>query len=535
MAADQWNGFPDAGARQRLEREILPAYLPRCRWFAGKSRSLAQVRILDEIAAPDSRDWLVCLLRVEYAQGASETYLLPLAQASSAAACAEIRAEFPQAIVDDSAEGGVLYDAFHHAGFRSRVLELIAKGDVWTGKGMLKDGASKSGELKSGALRGRPAGNGFPGGAPGAEEASKVLKAEQSNTAVLWPGRYFVKFLRRLEPGENPEAEILRFLAARGFPNVPRFHGSLEYVSSDGEAWTVAIAEGLVAHAGDAWTHALSLANGYLDRLAAEAADLGPLPDSGLPRGADALDFARLLGRRTAEMHLALASRPDLPAFAPEPFTPALQAVLAQGMSGLAETVLALLETVLPRLPERTAAQGRAILAERGRILAAFAGLKDRPIPSLSIRVHGDYHLGQVLHTGGDVVILDFEGEPARPLAERRMKRPPWKDVAGMLRSFHYAVHSAWSDRKSVVTNMTMEQRRGLEPWVELWPQRAGGAFLEAYLAAAGDAAFVPGDADRKALLTAYLMEKAVYELAYELNNRPDWAHIPMAGILGLL
>jgi maltose alpha-D-glucosyltransferase / alpha-amylase len=523
LERDQPGGFLDAGMRARLQAEALPAYLPRCRWFAGKGRIIASVRMLDEVAAPGTRDWILILLHVEYTQGPPETYLLPLAR-SSAAEAVSLQSDNPQAIVDLLADGSTLYEAFHHPGFRTRILGLIATGGTWAGR--------------DGTLRGRPALNGFPGGAPTATDASKVLKAEQSNTAILWPGRFFVKFLRRVEPGENPEAEILRFLAtdahapAGGFVHVPRFHGALEYLSASGAAWTVAIVEGLVEHAGDAWTHALSLANGYLDRLPADAASLGPVPDSGLPHGADALDFARLLGRRTAEMHLALASRSDLPAFAPEPFTPESQAELAQGMAALAEDVLGLLQTVLPRLPERPAALGRSILAGRNRIPAAFAGLRDRPIASLNIRVHGDYHLGQVLNTGGDVMILDFEGEPSRSLVERRLKRPPWKDVAGMLRSFHYAVHSAWSARSGGIPEA---RRLALEPWVELWPDRVGAAFLDAYLAAAGNAVFVPGEAERQTLLTAFLMEKAVYELAYELNNRPDWAHIPMAGILKLI
>ena len=174
---------------------------------------------------------------------------------------------------------------------------------------------------------------------------------------------------------------------------------------------------------------------------------------------------------------------------------------------------------------------GRKIQDNRAIVMAAFGGLLDGLIPTVKIRVHGDYHLGQVLYTGKDVVILDFEGEPARPLSERKLKRSPWKDVAGMLRSFHYAVHSCWPAGIA----LKPDEKKALSPHVELWPDRMGAAFLAAYLEAAGTAVFVPSEKDRSILLKAYLMEKAVYELGYELNNRPDWAHIPLTGILRLL
>jgi len=168
--------------------------------------------------------------------------------------------------------------------------------------------------------------------------------------------------------------------------------------------------------------------------------------------------------------------------------------------------------------------------------MAAYAGLLDHLIPTVKIRVHGDYHLGQVLITGDDVLILDFEGEPARSLSERKLKRSPWKDVSGMLRSFHYAVHSAWpkDEAPGAGSNATAEVRAA-EGRAEKWPQAMAETFLQAYLETTKDAAFVPSERDRQILLRVYLMEKAVYELGYELNNRPDWAHIPMAGILSLV
>jgi maltose alpha-D-glucosyltransferase/alpha-amylase len=189
------------------------------------------------------------------------------------------------------------------------------------------------------------------------------------------------------------------------------------------------------------------------------------------------------------------------------------------------------LSKTLAKLPANRAELGRKVLDSRAKVMAAYAGLLDRLIPTVKIRVHGDYHLGQVLMVEDDVIILDFEGEPARSLSERKLKRSPWKDVAGMLRSFHYAIHSA-APREGARPE---EGLAAIEARAELWPQAMASAFLEAYLMAAKDAPFVPSEKDREVLLRAHLMEKAVYELGYELNNRPDWAHIPMAGILRLV
>ena len=307
---------------------------------------------------------------------------------------------------------------------------------------------------------------------------------------------------------------------------MPPYAGHLEYASGAGGTYTLAIAEGLVENQGDAWSYVLKLA----------AAHLGRVLRPGAPASEDALDarasnFAGLLGLRTAEMHLALASRSDLPTFAPEPFSRLYQRSLYQSMRNQAARIFERLSKSLPRLPEERADLGRRVLDARTKVMGAYAGLLDHLIPTVKIRVHGDYHLGQVLMTGDDLLILDFEGEPARPLSERKLKRSPWKDVAGMLRSFHYAIHSAWPKEEI----LTGEQKAMAEARAEKWPQAMAEIFLQAYQDTAKDASFIPGEKDREILLKAYLMEKAVYELGYELNNRPDWAHIPMAGILRLV
>jgi maltose alpha-D-glucosyltransferase/alpha-amylase len=531
----KWVDLLQGPGKEALERDLLPAYLPRCRWFGGKSRAIMGVDIQDRVLPPDGQEWALLFLRVEYLEGSPETYLLPLARAEGAAA-EEVRRNAPGAVLADlgDGEGALLCEAVHHPAFRSTLLRMIAAGAAWPGL--------------SGVLRAHPRPEALKDAA--AAEESRVLNAEQSNSSIIYPGRFFIKLLRRLEEGENPELEILRFLDEQtSFRHVPPYAGALEYAAGANATYSIAIVEGLVAHEQDAWKYALGLAGKYLGRLVENRHTLGALKSrtslfdgngngGGAAPGSDliagdgvTLEFARLLGMRTAEMHVALASRSDIPAFAPEPFSRLYQRSLYQSMRNLMGRVFADLNKALPRLPASGQEIARKVIAERPRILDMFGRLLDRLISTVKIRVHGDYHLGQVLYTGKDVVILDFEGEPARALSERKLKKSPWRDVAGMLRSFHYAVHSAWPD----MAVLRPDERAPLEPWAEAWPDRLGSVFLEAYLEAAGGASFVPVRKDWELLLKVFLMEKAVYELGYELNNRPDWAQIPMRGILRLL
>ncbi|MFH1486764.1 MAG: alpha-amylase, partial [Chloroflexota bacterium] len=247
------------------------------------------------------------------------------------------------------------------------------------------------------------------------------------------------------------------------------------------------------------------------------------------------LEIARLLGQRTAELHLALASAKDDPDFAPEPFSPFYRRSIYQSMRSLSGRSLQLLRTRLRELPVATQAEAEAVLSRESEIVRRFRAVFDGEISGMRIRCHGDYHLGQALHTGKDFIIIDFEGEPARPLSERRLKRSPIRDVAGMLRSFHYAACSALFEETARGV-LNPEAAAALEPWACLWHVWVSAAFLKAYLAKAKEDTFLPQEPDElQVLLDALLLEKAVYELGYELNNRPQWVRIPLQGILRLL
>jgi maltose alpha-D-glucosyltransferase/alpha-amylase len=264
-----------------------------------------------------------------------------------------------------------------------------------------------------------------------------------------------------------------------------------------------------------------------------ELAQGEPPPSVGNLMGAY-LERARLLGRRTAELHLSLASGED-PAFAPEPFSPFYQRSLYQSQRNLTARVFQLLRERAPGLPGDVAAEATELLEREGEVLGVFRQVMERKVSGLRMRCHGDFHLGQVLYTGRDFAIIDFEGEPARSLSERRLKRSPLLDVAGMLRSFQYAVSTALTGDRAAGA-LRPEDVPALEPWAGLWQRWAGAAFLRAYFDVAGEAAFLPATAEeRQLLLDALLLEKSVYELGYEIGNRPGWVWIPLRGIVEVL
>jgi maltose alpha-D-glucosyltransferase/alpha-amylase len=245
------------------------------------------------------------------------------------------------------------------------------------------------------------------------------------------------------------------------------------------------------------------------------------------------LESASLLGKRTAELHLALASDPDDPAFAPEPFSELYLRSLYQGMRGLTRRTFRALRTRITSLPEDVQAEARALLGREQEIMDRFRRIVGQKLQGARIRCHGDFHLGQVLFTGKDFVIIDFEGEPERRLSERRLKRSPLRDVAGMLRSFDYASQTILLRVASIVQK---EEYPTFQKWAQLWWRAVSAQFLGAYLAAVGNASFASKDTrELNLMLSTFLLEKAVYELGYELNNRPDWVRVPLAGIIHVL
>jgi maltose alpha-D-glucosyltransferase / alpha-amylase len=362
---------------------------------------------------------------------------------------------------------------------------------------------------------------------------SKVSRAEQSNSSIIYGEKYILKVFRKLESGINPDIEVGAFLTRQGFSHTPPMLGDLQYKTESGDVMYAGILQGFVPNHGDAWKYTLDSLGGFFERArqngtAPAAGDGHPfdLLSEELPAVArqtigEYLESARLLGVRTAQMHAALSSDHSNPDFAPEAFTEQYGEILYREMLHEADRAFGLLREKCDSLPSEAAGNAQTLLPREAAIRERFSTLRQRQIGALRIRHHGDYHLGQVLYTGDDFIIIDFEGEPARPLAARRLKTLAMRDVAGMIRSFSYAAFS--------------EGGAGLEHWAAFWSTWVSVTFLKGYFEKAQGSPFAGSDiSEQRFLFDAFVLQKALYETAYELNNRPDWVHIPLRGILSL-
>ncbi|MFH0903260.1 MAG: maltose alpha-D-glucosyltransferase [Pseudomonadota bacterium] len=382
----------------------------------------------------------------------------------------------------------------------------------------------------------------------------RLLRQEQTNTSIVFGNRFILKVLRRIEDGPSLDVEMGRFLTeSAGFAHTPQIAAHVEFRGSAGLAsGTLAVLQEYIPNQGDAWRLTLDELARFYERVlttetAYQTSDSSPV-ESVLKGGyrqsppapirsiiGSYLDVAALLGKRTAEMHLALASRNTNPDFTPEPFTPMYRRSLYQSLRNQTTSVFRLLRENLSHLPEHEKPAVARLLAGEEEVLKRFRAILEHKPSSLRTRIHGDYHLGQVLFTGKDFVIVDFEGEPARPLSDRRRKRSPLHDVAGMLRSFHYAALSAAA---TILGDPAVRSshRQQIEKWARTWQEWSSASFVRAYLDTAGSASIVPQDPEElQMLLGVYLLEKVLYEIAYELNNRPDWLSLPIRGIAQIL
>ena len=512
------------GQRAAIEHEILPRYLQTCRWFGSKARTFRSLKIVEQPSISDDADsaqlWLV---EVSYLDAPTETYVLPVSIASGETARALSQAA-PHAIIARFAgnDENVLFDATWDVKCRSRLFDTIARREIV--------------KARAGELVGITAKD-FEADQFTSPQNSQVLGAEQSNSSMLFDNKFFLKLYRKIEDGVNPDVEITRFLTEHTkFPNVPAFVGAIEYRRPKAEPTVVCLLQSAVTNEGDVWSLTLDAVGRYYERVLGRKADL---QNEIAPPGAllDELfggvypEKMKLLGQRTGELHLALASYPGDPAFRPEPFNAMAQRSVYQNMRASLRRAFILLEKKLCDLPATFRDEAKEVLSAEHEVLAREKRLLDRRTNAAKIRIHGDYHLGQLLYTGKDFVILDFEGEPARPLSERKLKRSALRDVAGMMRSFQYAACSAlWQPA------MRKEDVPFLERWADLWYRHMGSVFLQSYLKTTGSAIFIPHNSeDLQIMIEAYLLDKAVYEIGYELNNRPSWVVIPVRGIKHIL
>ena len=533
VAADN---FFSASTRRALS-QILTRILRTRAWFP-KNRTIRQVTIDEVIPLPATTAYIL-LIRVDFSDGDPEDYFAPLSLETGESAERVIQ-ERPQNIlcrVEGTPSPGILYGAIFDRNFSDALLKAIVRRRRMKGE---------QGELLGSHTR-------------------AFRKAWTAVHAVLEPqattighdtyiklGEVFtLKLYRKVEPGINPDREIGEFLVSNtNFPNALVTLGAVEYrrvVDEVPEVTTLGILNNYVPNVANAWAYTLDHLGLYFERALAINENDARLKDltTGTPLSllntplppimgellAAHGESPELLGRRTAELHLALSSRPDIPDFAPEPFTEFYRLSIFHGMIAQMSRALDALRARVNTLPAVAQPEARAVLERESLLRSRILMLRDTRISCTRIRHHGDYHLGNVLYTGRDFLIQNFEGDTSKPMSERRIKRSSFRDVASMVRSFHYVSHAVLFNHVPGIVS-GRESHPQLERWAKAWYQWITALFLRGYLQAAGNASFIPATQQEIAvLLQCYSLEKALIEVEYELENRPDWVRIPLNGI----
>lgn len=544
----KWDSLFEGTNRQRFEG-CLPAFIKERRWFAHKTRSIGSATILDAIPvqpSPWDKESLegtapiatVLIVQLELDLGSPERYVVPVAYVTGPAA-EDMRKWHPEAVLADLRDGtseGVLIDAVYSPSFVHAMADVLARRRALSGS--------------RGQIIGAPA--------PGVRQFDACVRAacsttpftgEQSNTSVLLGDGAIMKVVRRFDEGVNPGVEVGRYLGeVAQFPHAPRVGGSIEYRRRGDSvpSATLAVLEEFVPNEGDGWRYVVDALEHGLEEVLASASDEedAQRPPRGLltsdhwelepahPLVGPHMEWASLLGRRIGELHVALVSSGSDPAFVPEPLTAQDRQALFHGARSLTRQVFRDVGT-----KDITSPVVRSVLAREEEIIDRLRRFSASSAQAFRIRCHGDLHLGQVLWTGKDFFVIDFEGEPSRSLGFRRLKRPAAFDLAGMIRSIHYAGQAA-ALRINLEYGSTSEAglRRNYDDWLAFWHRWVAGRFLDSYLETAGANPFLPSTRSEVIdLLDFFRLEKAVYELNYEVNSRPAWVDIPASGILDIL
>ena len=504
--------------------------MKKCRWFGGKAKVISKVALHKVIPLKiDGGTHYLTLIEVHYVQRLPELYFLPMTFILSDYILDRVEYTVQSVVCRAEIQGksGFIFDSSYDKIFRDFLLTSMDK------KLTLKD--DEGGELQFNSsvfnkIR-----------IPENKVESKILKAEQSNTSIIYNDQYFFKFYRKIEKEINPDLELVRFLSEHtNFSNSPRYAGSLEYKDDKGQTIIFGLLQEKVENQGDSWVMSTDSVGRFFERVILKA------KKEKLPRlvNAPSIHFEEApeviqefigrgfyervvrLGQRTAEMHIALASDNSNQAFVPEKFTPNYQRSLYSSFRKLVRDRFNLLKTSIPKLDPASKELAKKVLEMGPQVLECLSEIYKLKINASKTRIHGDYHLGQVLFTGKDFVIIDFEGEPGFSFNERRLKKSPLKDVAGMMRSFHYAAFG------KILLNENYRDRdmEFLEAWAEQWQHYVSRFYLGAYMERMGMGRDLSPENDL--LIRIFLIEKSIYELGYELNGRPDWAIIPLRGIL---
>jgi maltose alpha-D-glucosyltransferase / alpha-amylase len=508
-----WDSLLSGWTRRTLEFDVLPAFIPDRRWFADKaSRNLTTTCGVAVPIDHGNDHFLAAFVEVSGQHGTSR-YFLPLTIRWTRYTTIDKEAASVLAAVRRGSREGALLDATTESEF---VSALMAK---------IHSGATVG--VDTGHIEFRPTEAFAAEPLPEIKNIAAIAR-EQSNSSVIVDNKYVVKVLRRITAGIHPEIEVGRFFAdVAHFQNAPRLLGSIELVEGENRS-ALAVVHAFIENQGDAW----SVTANWLDRLVEEQRLTTAEPRVDTLETTSMLQRIRQIGRRTAEMHLAFACSNVVPAFAAEPIAANDVARWTESGLGRAQTVFALLERQRKELREPAAQLAQRLFDNRDAVLKHIESGRIAEFDGLMIRHHGDFHLGQVLIAKDDAYILDFEGEPRRTLDERRAKAPPARDVAGFIRSIDYALSAAIARAH----NLSPEDRITLTLQLRGWSERLGGAYWESYREALGDSRLWPtDDGQTQQLLDRFLLEKALYEIEYELTNRPAWSHIPLDATLRIL
>ena len=544
--AGKWQKIFSQGEVKTKVQTVLSNYLYSYSWVYGQTKVVQSAEITEVIPITSKQtDAALVFLEIHYTEGSAETYLMPLGyEPASDKKQPPIDSEEIIAYLKTPKNEplGTIYDATGDKEFLTIPLQMINNKKSYAGgNGVLTGMATEMFfELAKNVVEIQP----------------QLLESKHNKTPIVYGSSFMVQLYRKLEAGINPNLEIGRFLTQKASSkelaladHIPLTLGAIEYKGQNSQNYTVGVLQKIVPDPIDAWSYTLDNLRSYYEQITVKQQSLSDVEIPSLSIKAiletETTELAQeliglylgsieLLGQRTAEVHKALSDS-DNPDFAPEPFTSFYQRSIYQYKRNLAGQVLLDLKKEMPTLSPEDRQLAQTVINRQEQLMRKLASVLDQKITAMRIRCHGDYHLENVLYTGKDFVIVNFEGEPQRPLSERRMKRSPLRDVAGMLQSFYYAAAVALREE---IKNGTIrpENVMLMEQWGQYWYSWTSATFLKSYLAHSRSESFIPKTTEEtQILLDAYILEKAVYEVNYELNNRPEWIEIPLNRILQLV
>jgi maltose alpha-D-glucosyltransferase/alpha-amylase len=526
LYVNDWNKGLESNIVEELENAVLPGYLQLNRWFIGKGRTIYTIKILTHVSIPlQGMNAYFLLAQVSFASGLPQTYQLPVTLIEEKLA-ATLKATAPEGILCRVQAGELqtfLCDALYVPEFQKTVFTYIINNHSipWAGGEMIFNGNK---ELKTRIDKNE-------------EIISRILPVEDTNTSIGYNNSFFLKMYRLVDFSINPDVEITRFLTEQvKFPQVPDFLSVIKWEQQK-DTIVLGMMQDMVEYHGNGRTYMFDRLDNFYSRIAARQSYpsyqfkeqvIYPVDFDKVPEdlkefvGGTVAEGAHLLGLRTGEMHKALASGTGLIDFKPEDFSLHYQRSLFSGLQSLVREAFQNLHKNLDKLPDELRLEAEQIIERKDEVLSIFKKIYSNKFDTTKIRIHGNYHLRKVLFTGKDIAILDFGGDPTMSYSERRLKRSPLRDVAGMIRSFHYAAYEGFLLKRK-------EEINKLLPFAKLWTDHVSGYFVHAYLKTVEGNSFIPQQNENmKIMLQTYLLEKAIYSLNYELINRIELVMIPL-------